>query len=52
MVRLTLLLALAALTACAANTLPEAHGPWHQLNEGKWSFNENALIDPPTGLSR
>ena len=52
MVRLVPLLVLAALSACASNKLPVAHGPWHQLNQGKWAFNANALGEPPAGLSR
>jgi hypothetical protein len=52
MVRLPLLLIAATLTACAVNNLPVAHGPWRQLNQGKWAFNENALTEPPVGMSR
>jgi hypothetical protein len=52
MVRLVLLLILAALSACASDNLPMAHGPWRQLNQGKWAFNANALTAPPVGLTR
>ena len=52
MVRLTLLCIIIALAACSSDNLPTAHGPWRQLNPGKWAFNENALTAPPTGLSR
>ena len=52
MVRLALLCILAALAACSSDDLPMAHGPWRQLNQGKWAFNENALTQPPMGLSR
>ena len=52
MVRLALLLMLVTLSACAANDPPMAHGPWRQLNQGKWAFNENALHAPPAGLRR
>ena len=52
MVRLALLCLLAALAACAADNLPMAHGPWRPLNPGKWAFSENALTEPPVGLSR
>jgi hypothetical protein len=52
MARLSLLLMLLALAACADHELPMAHGPWRPLNQGKWSFNENALTQPPPGLGR
>lgn len=52
MVRLGLLLIIMALSACASDNLPVAHGPWRPLNPGKWAFNENALTQPPMGLSR
>jgi hypothetical protein len=52
MIRLALLSILAALAACSSDNLPMAHGPWRQLNSGKWAFNENALTEPPAGLSR
>lgn len=52
MVRLMFLCILAALSACASDNLPVAHGPWRPLNSGKWAFNENALTQPPMGLSR
>lgn len=52
MVRLALLLILTSLSACDSNPLPVAQGPWRQLNQGKWAFNENALAEPPAGLSR
>ena len=52
MVRFALLLILSSLSACASNPLPLAHGPWRQLNQGKWAFNENALAEPPVGLNR
>ncbi len=52
MVRLMLVLVLVGLSACASNNPPMAHGPWRQLNQGKWAFNENALTQPPGGLGR
>jgi hypothetical protein len=52
MVRLSILLILSGLSACASNNLRMAHGPWHQLNQGKWALNENTLVEPPAGLSR
>jgi hypothetical protein len=52
MARLTLLCTLITLAACSSETMPMAHGPWRQLNPGKWAFNENVLIEPPMGLNR
>ena len=51
MLRLSLLLVLLILAACTAGP-PMAGGPWRQLNQGKWAFNENALTQPPPGLNR
>jgi hypothetical protein len=50
--RAACLLMLMALVACAGKSLPEATGPWRQLNVGKWSFSDNALTTPPPGFSR
>jgi hypothetical protein len=52
MVRLPLLAIMLALVACASNNPPMAQGPWRQLNQGKWAFHENALTEPPAGLTR
>lgn len=36
------LLLLFVLAGCASPP-PGPSGPWHQLNTGKWTFNENDL---------
>lgn len=46
------LLILLALAACAGRSLPQATGPWRQMNVGKWSFGESALTIPPRGFTR
>jgi hypothetical protein len=43
---------LTLLAACTSHEPPQATGPWHQLNPGRWSFNENMLTQPPPGLER
>lgn len=50
--RCMMLLSVLALTACSntpSHELPQTSDkdPVWQLNEGKWSFNDNALITPP-----
>jgi ABC-type transporter lipoprotein component MlaA len=42
-------LALAACSSAPSHELPQTSDkdPTWQLNEGKWTFNENALITPP-----
>ena len=50
--KLLILLLLPAIAACASNSLPQAEGPWHPLNAGKWSFQDNALTQPPAGFTR
>ena len=47
--RAACLIMLLALAACAGKSLPEATGPWRQLNIGKWSFSDNALTSPLRG---
>jgi hypothetical protein len=39
-----------ALSACAANhQLAMPDGGWHHMNPGKWTYQENALTNPPPG---
>jgi hypothetical protein len=47
-----LALVIPVLSACASHEPPQATGPWHPLNPGKWAFHENMLTQPPPGLSR
>jgi hypothetical protein len=47
-----LTLMILSLSACASNGPPQATGPWHPLNPGKWAFHENKLTQPPPGLGR
>jgi len=50
--RATCLILLLTLAACVGKALPEATGPWRQMNVGKWSFSDNALTAPPPGFTR
>ena len=50
--RATCLILLLTLAACVGKALPEATGPWRQMNVGKWSFSDNALTTPPPGFTR
>ena len=52
MIRAAILLALLSITACANHEPPMTSGAWHQMNVGKWSFNDNALTTPPPGFSK
>jgi hypothetical protein len=42
-------LTLAACSSAPSHELPQTsdNDPTWQLNEGKWTFNQNALITPP-----
>jgi hypothetical protein len=44
-------LSVAACSNAPSHELPQTSDkdPTWQLNEGKWTFNENALITPPPG---
>lgn len=35
------------LAACANHEPPQAEGPWHPLNPGRWDFSSNMLTTPP-----
>lgn len=50
--RYVILLSVMALAACSnapAHELPQTSDkdPTWQLNDGKWTFNDNALVTPP-----
>jgi outer membrane biogenesis lipoprotein LolB len=55
MIRLLALAALMSLCACSSQYHELAHtsqsDPVWQLNDGKWTFNENALIQPPAEVA-
>jgi hypothetical protein len=48
---LAMLIVLAVLSGCAGDDLPEASGPWHQLNAGYWQASP-ADLDPQPDHAR
>jgi len=46
------LLILLGLAACGVTPPPVAHGPFHQINVGRWSYNYNNLTTMPPGFVR
>jgi hypothetical protein len=56
MIRLLALAVLMSLAACSSQYHELAHtttsDPVWQLNDGKWTFNENDLIQPPAEVAR